>query len=49
MHARRWIAAGIVALAAAACGTASPTFADAEGAPPPPTAPTDTAGFIPAP
>ncbi len=49
MDARRIIAAGIFACAAAACAPGSPTLADAGTEPPliPIAPPTDTAGFIP--
>jgi hypothetical protein len=48
MHARRIIAAGILAVLAAACGAASPTLAELADPPAIPFAPpTDTAGFVP--
>jgi hypothetical protein len=48
MHARRIIAAGILAVLAAGCGVASPTLADLGDPPAIPFAPpTDTAGFVP--
>lgn len=51
MDARRIIAAAIIAVATAACGSASPTFADTDDGDRaiPIAPPTDTAGFIPPP
>lgn len=49
MDARRIIAAAIIAVATAACGSASPTFAEDDDRVIPIAPPTDTAGFVPPP